>query len=54
MLISFALSVLLAISGVAMLVLMMVRDDSVLGVFGFMALNLAGMFSAAYGVLSSA
>ena len=53
MLISFVLSVLLTVSGVVMLVLMMVRDDSILGVFGFMALNVAGMFSAAYGVLSS-
>lgn len=54
MLISFILSVLLTVCGVVMLVLMMVRDDSILGVFGFMALNVAGMFSAAYGVLSSA
>ncbi|GAA5147992.1 hypothetical protein GCM10023321_09650 [Pseudonocardia eucalypti] len=54
MLISFVLSVLLTVSGVVMLVLMMVRDDSILGVFGFMALNVAGMFGAAYGVLSSA
>lgn len=54
MYISFALSVLLSIFGAYLLILMVVRDESILGVFGFMALNFAGMFSAAYGILSSA
>jgi hypothetical protein len=39
--------------GIALLVSMSKRDEPLLGVYGLISLNLAGMGGAAYGVLSS-